>query len=125
VVFRNEDRESTILISERKPQYGYIEEDILVLHFVLYMKKHSPMNRIFKTKIDQMIQGGIVQYLQKDLGDKSITFEKGLKEEENLEDPTQLTIEHLELCFYAILIGLALSCVVFLYELLIGFLSSM
>jgi hypothetical protein len=50
---------------------------------------------------------------------------KRQKEEEDREDPKQLTTEHLELCFYAVLIGLALSCVVFLYELLIGFLSSM
>jgi hypothetical protein len=45
-------------------------------------------------------------------------------EEEKHEKPEQLTMQHLELCFYVVLIGFALSCFVFAIELLIGCFSS-
>jgi hypothetical protein len=89
------------------------------------MKKHSPLNKILNRKIDQLLQGGIIQYIKANEFFHSAQIAKKIQEEEDREDPKQLTTEHLELCFYAVLIGLALSCVVFLYELLIRYLSSM
>jgi uncharacterized protein YqgQ len=90
------------------------------------MKKHSPLNRIINIKIDQLIQSGIVQRLVDDqYADSTKIVNKEKEEEKQQENAMQLTTEHLDLCFFAVLIGLAMSCVVFLFELLIGYLSSL
>jgi hypothetical protein len=110
--------------SGKKPFFDYIEEDILTLHFSILLKKHNPLNRVFNTKIDQLVQSGIVQHLVAGQFAHSKKVTDKQNEEEKHEIPEQLTMEHFEFCFYAVLIGLALSCFVFLLELLIGLSSS-
>jgi hypothetical protein len=108
----------------KKPVFGWIEKDLLSVHMSMMLIKHSRMNRIFNIKIDQLIESGIVQHLvTAEFANSSKVVEKQ-KEEEKQKIPEKLTMEHLELCFYAVLIGLALSCFVFVFELLIGFFSS-
>jgi hypothetical protein len=109
--------------SGKKPYYGYIEENIITFHMLFVLKKHSRKNRVFNIKIDQLIESGIMQhFLEAQFADSAKVAAKQ-NEEEKQENPEQLTMEHLELCFYAVLIGLALSCVVFVFEILIGLLS--
>jgi hypothetical protein len=112
----------TSRLSNKKPAYGFIQEPLLTVHMSMCFKKYSRMNRVFNIKIDQLIQSGIVQrFLDAQFADTT-KIAKIQKEEEKKEDPMKLTTQHLELCFYAVLIGLALSCVVFVFEVVIGFL---
>jgi hypothetical protein len=100
--------------SGKKALHGYINDQLFIVHLSLLQRKYSRMNRIFNIKIDQLIESGIVQRL------KDAQYEKSTK-----IAAKQLIMDHLELCFYAVLIGLSLSFVVFFYEVVIGFLSSM
>jgi hypothetical protein len=119
-VLRNEHIDKISTKSGKKPVFGYIKEDLLTLHMSMLMKKHSPFNKIFNIKIDQLIQSGIVQKFVKIQYANATKIAIKEKEEEKLQNPEKLTMEHLTLCFYAVLIGLALSCVVFVFEVLIG-----
>jgi hypothetical protein len=110
--------------SGKKSYFGYVEEDIITFYISLLLRKHNPMNRIFKIKIDQVISSGIMNKFFVGLFEVSAIVSRKQQEEEKQENPEKLTMEHLELCFYAVLIGLAMSCVVFVAELLIGSRSS-
>lgn len=113
-------------MSGKKPYHGYIKDDIITVHMSMFLKKHSRMNKVLNTKIDQLIQSGIMQRLIEAQFAKSTDVTKKEKEDDKKDDvPEQLTMEHLELCFVTILICLAVSCVAFFYEVLIGLLSSM
>jgi uncharacterized protein YqgQ len=111
--------------SGKKPEYGYIKEDIMTLHMSMFLRKRSRMNRAINIKIDQLIESGIMQRLEAAYFANSTKVANKQKEDEKQHKPKQLTMEHLEICFYAVLIGLALSCVAFLCELLFGYLSSL
>jgi hypothetical protein len=113
-------------MSGEKPSYGFIKEDLIDMRFSLILKKNSPLNKAINVKIDQLIESGIMKHVQEaELMASLKIAAKVKKEEKQQKDAEQLTMEHLELCFYAILIGLALSCVVFLVELMIGYCSSL
>jgi hypothetical protein len=109
----------------KKKFFGYINEEFLTLNLVIELKKHSRMNRIFNIKIDQLIQSGIVKRIVEAQFKVLAKVTRRQNEEEKEEVAERLTMEHLELCFYAFLIGLLLSCIVFFYELVIGLLSSL
>jgi hypothetical protein len=118
---RTIDEDEVINESGKKPYYGYVEENIITFHKTMYLMKYSRMNRMFNIKIDQLIQSGIVQRLVKAQFSNSTRISQKQREEESQEENAeQLIMEHLELCFYAILICLALSCVVFGCEVWIG-----
>jgi hypothetical protein len=123
LTFRKNIDDYVSYLSGKKPYFGYIEENIMTLHMVFLLKKHSRMNRVFNIKIDQLIESGIMQHFIQDRFADTAKVAAKQNEEDKQENPEQLTMEHLELCFYAVLIGLALSCVVFTFEILIGLLS--
>jgi chromatin remodeling complex protein RSC6 len=108
--------------SNQKPFFGYIKEDFITMHLSMMLRKHSPLNSAFIKKIDQLIESGIVNRFVEAQFAESTKIKNKQNEEEKQEKPEQLTMEHLELSFYAVLIGLTLSCVVFVVELLIGLL---
>jgi hypothetical protein len=110
--------------TDKKQSYGWIEDSLLVSPLSLLLKKHDPKNRAINNKIDRLIEHGITQRLMSDQYAKTMKMKSNLKEEEKVEVPEKLTMEHLELCFYAILIGLIISCVVFIVEVLSGIFSS-
>lgn len=112
-------------LSGKKPFLGYVEKGILTLQMSMYLRKNSPLNKIFNAKIDQLIESGIVKVLMDAQFEMSDKYARKQKEEEKQDDPKELTLEHLELSFYAVLIGLALSCVVFAVEILIGLFSTL
>lgn len=108
--------------SRKNPFIGYIEEEFMTLHLSMFLKKHSPMNRVFNRKIDQLFEAGIVKHLLAAQFANSTDVTNEEKEKEKQDDVAeQLTMEHLDLCFIAVLIGLALSCIAFLFEVLIGY----
>jgi hypothetical protein len=79
------------------------------------------MNKALNRKITQLIEGGIVQKMEKD---RKMEISKIKRDELNATptpDVGKLTLEHLELGFFAILICLSLSFVVFALECVTGF----
>jgi hypothetical protein len=110
--------------SGKKPYFGFLEKNFVTSHISIMLKKHSPLNRAIDIKIDQLIQSGIMQrkIVEARFAETTKIAKKQKEEEKQEKDAEKLTIEHLELCFYVVLIGLTLSCVVFAVELLIGYL---
>jgi hypothetical protein len=103
-------------ISDKKSSVYYIEEDLATLHYAMSLKKSSPMNKVINRKIDQLLQAGIIQKFEKERFGSLDRVEKSDHEEVN----QMLTLEHLGICFVAIMMLLALSCVVFVIECAVG-----
>jgi hypothetical protein len=111
--------------NEKRSSIGFIDENLMEFRNALLLLKQSPVNEIINRKIGQLLQSGIIQHLEKNRFAATKKVAAAAKDEENSQDDAeQLTMEHLGLCFYAILIGLALSCFVFAFERLVEFLSS-
>jgi uncharacterized protein YqgQ len=107
--------------NEKRSSIGFIDENLMEFRYALLLKKRSPMNEIINRKIGQLLQSGIIQHLEKNRFGAIKKIAAAAKDEENSqEDAEQLTMEHLGLCFFAVLIGLALSCFVFAIERLVG-----
>lgn len=92
-----------------------LDENTATVHFSFYFPRNSVLSRIFMKKIDQLITGGLIQ--------KSEADRKVARNFVKNDDPQQLTINHLGVCFLAILISLGLSGVVFLAEFMFWFLT--
>jgi hypothetical protein len=74
------------------------------------------MNKVINRKIDQLLQSGIIQKFEKER--LSAMDQVGKSDHEEIAQV--LKMKHLGICFTAIMILLALSCVVFLIECLVG-----
>jgi predicted nucleotidyltransferase len=88
-----------------------LAEDTLTSHFCLIFRRENPLNNIFLRKIDQIITGGLSGRLKQ--GDY---IKKHFSNQADEHNPHPLTMNHLGVCFAAILICLGLSFVVFLLE---------
>jgi hypothetical protein len=99
---------------EKSLSIHLLDEDTATLHFSLIFSRFKPLNRIFTGKVDQLISSGIVQKLQKD--DSTSIFTR--HQSQNEKKAQKLTMDHIGVCFAAILSCLGLSLVVFLIELL-------
>jgi hypothetical protein len=95
----------------------FMEENFAIFHFSLYFLKESPLNKVVNKKIGQLLQAGIIQKSEEERLEAVKRAAKH-KDEENAEI---LTMDHLGLCFIAILICLGFSCIVFAAECLIGY----
>jgi hypothetical protein len=104
---------------------GFIDDEYATdVRVSLILKKQSRLSKIIHRKIGQLLQSGIIQHFEQSQAVKKLAAQE--KEEvKSREHAKQLTMEHLRLCFVAILIGLVLSCYVFAIERLVGFLSSL
>jgi hypothetical protein len=121
LTMRREAENSMANDNEKRSSIGFIDEKLLEFRFTLLLKKRNPMNEIINRKIGQLLQSGIIQHLEKNRFGAIKKIAASAKDEENAqEEAEQLTMEHLDLCFYAVLIGLALSCFVFAIERLVG-----
>jgi hypothetical protein len=116
VVYRKGTLLWSALMSDKPTSLHFIEEDFLTDHFCLYLEKSSPLNKIINRKIDQLLQAGIIQKFE----DERFEATKRVSKSDNEEIAQMLTLEHLGLCFIAIMILLALSCVVFVIECVVG-----
>jgi hypothetical protein len=94
------------------PSLHLLDTNTATLHYsLLFYSVHFLTSRFLK-KVDELTLSGIIQKLEKNHN----TAEVGM----NIEEPEaqKLTMEHLGICFVAILICLVLSCVVFAVECL-------
>lgn len=92
-----------------------LNENFKVSYISMMFPLYSPYFEEFNMKIHQMIDSGFIDHwIDKDLKTRSL-----IRKEEDI-GPQVLTMEHLEVAFYACLIPLAASIVVFLVELCIN-----
>jgi hypothetical protein len=92
-------------------------ENLATYHYSLYLKRSSPLNRVISRKIGQLLQAGIIKKFE---DERFEAIKRASKQ--HVEDNAEiLTLEHLGLCFFAILICLGLSCIVFVIECFTGF----
>jgi hypothetical protein len=89
----------------------FLENYAVTYHIGLVFNESSPINGILNKKVDQLISNGVVQELER------IESKDGVLVHQNDEQgPQQLTMEHLGICFVAILIFLGISIAVFVIE---------
>jgi hypothetical protein len=108
-------------INLNKPTSVHLsDENLVTFHVSIWFKKGSPLNKVISTKIGQLLQGGIIQKFESERFE-NVTRAAKQKEEEREETPKKLTMDHLGLCFIAIMICLGLCIVVFVIEYLSQF----
>jgi uncharacterized protein YqgQ len=118
LVLRKEALNDLSILNRDTSSLHFLGETIATFHFSLYFKKRSPYNKVVNKKIGQLLQAGIIQKSENERFEASKRAAKH-KDEENAEI---LTMDHLGLCFIAIMICLGLSCIVFAIECLTGYL---
>jgi hypothetical protein len=105
-------------ISEKPLSIYVLDEDFLTIHMAISLQKSSSFNRVLNRKIDQLLQSGIIQKLE---AERFSATKKKEREGDSKRHPQVLTFDHLGVCFAIIMILLAVSCVVFLIECLVGY----
>jgi hypothetical protein len=116
IVIRKETQLNSARITDKPTSLHYIEHDLLTQHFCLLLVKSNPMNKIINRKIDQLLQTGIIQKFENERFERV----KRLDKSDNDEIAQVLKLEHLGVCFIAIMIMLALNSVVFVIECVVG-----
>jgi hypothetical protein len=116
MVFRKETKNVLASLSDKKSSLHFIGEDLTTLSISFVLKKSSPMNKVINRKIDQLLQAGIIQKFEKERF--GAMDRVGKSDHEEIAEV--LTMQHLGLCFAAIMIMLALCCVVFVIECIVG-----
>jgi hypothetical protein len=98
-----------------------LEESFMIFQISFQLKIGDPTNKAINRKISQLTEAGIFQKWEKD---RIMEINKLKRDKlEVLPPPVvgKLTLEHVGLCFFAILICLSLSCVVFALECVTNF----
>lgn len=86
-----------------------LDENSATVLVSVAFKRASGLKHVFMRKIDELITGGLLNEIE----DKKVN----IKKDEN-EEARPLTMDHLGVCFIAIMVCLGLSCVVFVAECL-------
>jgi uncharacterized membrane protein len=79
------------------------------------------MNKVINRKISQLNEGGIVKKLEEERVEAVTKHIREMSKTTSVPEAQVLTLEHLGLSFFAILICLCLSIVVFVVECVVGF----
>jgi hypothetical protein len=104
------------LNTNRAPSIHFVDENSATLHYSLTFPRYDPYKKIFFKKLDQLIEAGWIQWIQEL---QKYVFSRNVKKDED-QGPTQLTLDHLGVCFIAIMACLALACLVFILERFAG-----
>jgi hypothetical protein len=118
MVFR---RAVNIFLSKNVNQVSsiyFLDSYAVTYHYGLVFNESNPINRIFNKKIDQLISNGVMQELEKIQSQDGV-----LVQQSNEQAPQQLTMEHLGICFVAVLIFLGMSLAVFAIECIVSLLK--
>lgn len=105
--------------SEHPQTLGFIDENLATLHFSLYLIKNHPITEVLKQRIDQLHQSGMIKKLEVEEVFRATEETKNQKRIKT-EDKLMLTFDHLGVCFAIFIVMLALSCVVFVIEVVVG-----
>jgi spore germination protein GerM len=93
----------------------FLEENLATYPHCFIFPKFHPFNKVFIKKINQLISSGLVEKLA---NTEVFKLEKKQNDE---QQPRPLTMDHVGVCFVAIMICLGLSFVVFTVEYLIKY----
>jgi hypothetical protein len=122
LVFRKDAKLRMRLLKTNSQLVFLLDENTATFHYCLKFSRFEPKSRIFIKKVNEQLPSGIIQKLEKDgYNIDSVSELTGQVQE---GEPEKLTIEHLTLCFAAIMICLALCCAVFLIECLTSFVNN-
>lgn len=94
----------------------FIQENLATLHFSVFLKKLSPMNKAINRKIGLLLQSGIIQKLEEYRHEAVMIAAKKVKKQEK----EKLTLDQLALCFVAILICWGICFLVFVIECVVN-----
>lgn len=95
-----------------------LDENVFQMSYTMYVTKGSPLLDIFNKIIRRMLEAGVMQKLWEDM--KEAVRKGGLSETSTAEAYFILSLSHLQLVFYMLVIGNAASIVVFLVEIVNG-----
>jgi hypothetical protein len=95
-----------------------LDENVFQLSYTMYVTKGSPLLDKFNRVISHMLEAGVMQRLWLDV--KETVRQSGMREASADEAYFILSLSHLQLVFYMLVLGNAASFVVFLVELLSG-----
>jgi hypothetical protein len=95
-----------------------LDENILQFTNTMYVAKGSPLLRMFNKVISYMLEAGVMHRLWKDV--KESARQTALRDAPAEDGYFILSLSHLQLAFYMLVIGNAASFIVFLVELLSG-----
>jgi hypothetical protein len=95
-----------------------LEENVFKISYTMYVTKGSPLLSKFNRIIRSMLEAGVMQKLWLDV--KEEVSQNGLRETSSAKKFIVLSLSHLQLAFYVLVMGHAASCIVFLVELVIG-----
>jgi hypothetical protein len=88
-----------------------IQENSATFHLSLILLRGNRFQKTFIEKVNQMVPVGLIQK-----SENTRTMAGRTDKQDNDPKPQKLTLEHLGVCFAVILICLALSCSVFMFE---------
>jgi hypothetical protein len=112
-LFRKEAKVLITQKTETDTPLHFVDENIATLHAAMMFSRRNLWNEIFIKKIDQLIDSGVVQKLEKERN-AVVKYDR-----ENQQEPEVLTIDHIGIGFVAVLICLGVSCIVFVLELIV------
>jgi hypothetical protein len=116
-VFRKQANVDMFWFSAHETSFYLVNEDTATFHFSLMFFRANMFRKIFFKKVGQMISSGLVQRIETRMNQAAYEGKQKVKQ----STPQQLTMNHLGICFLAILICLALSFLVFIAERLVSF----
>jgi hypothetical protein len=115
LAFRLYDTNTVTRSINKDSSLYFLDENTATFQYSLMFVKSNPLNTIFINLVDQLISNGFVQKIEE--------IRNRVRPPKTYEDNKQqkLTMDHLEICFIAILICLGFSCVVFIIECIFGY----
>jgi hypothetical protein len=99
----------------------FLKQNFLTVHSSFLLKVGTPMNKAINRKISQLFEGGIVKKLEAERIEAINKANREKTQTPSAPEAQILTLEHLGLSFFAILICLGLCTVVFAVECVVGF----
>jgi hypothetical protein len=96
------------------PSVTLLDENTATYHYSMIFNRFDEKTPIFMKIVNELVPSGIIQKLEQDRN--SIRMKK-VEESE----PQKLTMDHLGVCFAAVMICLGFGCLVFAIECLTSF----
>lgn len=103
-------------IGRTMPSSTLLAENTYTVPFYFPLPSALPYSKVFREKIDHLISSGIIQKWH----DEFFLVEQNSKKYEGEKEPEILSVNTLRYGFYAYLIALTTSVLVFIGELLVG-----
>jgi hypothetical protein len=98
--------------SKKDSSLHFLEQNTATFHFSFVLPRLNDFTKVFMTKVDQLISGGLPEKMTSEL----IYMRDKLYKQNDNETARPLTMDHLGVCFAVIISCLGFSCIVFIIE---------